>query len=199
MPTHLAGGLQGSLTDRAKYRIYETREEYKQINGVDPPPYDETRYVKNWFIPESELVGPLAPVGSQRVCMIPDVLACTTDGTPRIDAKTGKPYTESIFMAATEVVAVNIMENRSAEMDPAKMKPDPKVIGTWPAPIIPPGPDEEWVVMFGGVVDIRKKSDTPAPVSGSSGTSQAVMDELTALRRGQDNIAAKLDLLLAVR
>lgn len=132
------------------FPYFQTRAEYAQAVGEEPPPFDATRPPKYWYDAE-------ALKSTKRSVIYENVLAVNEKGLPLQD-ENGHPYLEPMVILRQEAGTVNIPMQHAAN-EPGTEQPAVQV------PLRELDPDEELIFDFGGVVLVRNKqlveSNTP--------------------------------------
>ncbi|QOY86564.1 hypothetical protein [Paludibaculum fermentans] len=133
------------------FPYYQTRAQYTQATGEEPPPFDEQRPPQYWCDPE-------ALKSTKRSVIYENILAVNEKGVPLQD-ENGRPYFEPVVMLKLEAGTVNIPMQMAAN-EPGTEKPAAQI------PLRELDPDEELFFDFGGIVLVRNKTliESNAPV-----------------------------------
>jgi hypothetical protein len=122
------------------FPVYETREEYREATGVEPPPFDSNKPVKLWFDPS-------ALRSTKRKLVYENVAAYAENGAPLIGSD-GNPALEPLLIDRQEAGTVNI--------------PSEREWSNWgidiPVPMRPLDPGEELYFQYGGIIGVRDPS-----------------------------------------
>lgn len=121
------------------FKVFQSRQEYREITGSEPPEYTSARPPKFWF-------DPAAKDSVRRNVVYERVLALGANGLP-IAGPDGKPCLEPLVLLKDEAANVNIPDNKSNGVA------EPPV----PVPLRALDPDEELAFDFGGAVVVRNK------------------------------------------
>lgn len=136
------------------FPFFQTREQYRQATGQEPPEFDPTRPPQGWYDPQMGH-------STKRTVIYDNVLAIDEKGRPRLNAE-GKPYFEPLMILRSEAATVNIPPKLSAN-EPGTGVPEV------PPPVRALDPEEELIIDFGGVVMVRNKTlNTETPVNFSA-------------------------------
>lgn len=129
------------------FPIFQTREEYRNKIGNEPPPFDPSKPVKSWFDPQA-LSNP------RRKIVYDNVLAQADNGAPLVDAD-GKPFFEPLLIDREDAAAVNIpIKDFTGQIPEQQTTAEPEV----PVPMRALMPNEELVMGFGNLVTVRNKT-----------------------------------------
>lgn len=118
---------------------YQTREDYRQATGQEPPPFDPNRRPKYWFDPKAK--------DSQRRNVVYDnVLVVSEFGKP-LPGADGKPMLDVMTLPKMEAATVNIPPQGTniAGADAYEV----------PMPLRTTEPGEEMFFQFGGIVAVK--------------------------------------------
>lgn len=136
------------------FPYFQTREQYRQAMGQEPPPFDPTRPPQGWFDPQMVH-------STKRTVIYENVLAIDEKGRAKRN-EDGVPYFEPLMILRTEAATVNIPEKVAAN-EPGTEVPEV------PVPLRALDADEELIIDFGGVVMVRNKTlNTETPVNFSA-------------------------------
>jgi hypothetical protein len=166
-----------SVSPLFRFPIFRTREDALA-------PYTQTLPVKSWIDPN--------PPAADEFGDVKYLMLATTRngcGETALTDDTGKPYLRTYKMTAGEAKTLNIPPKGDFP-DP----PQPK--GEWNVPCRPLAASEELVFGFGGLPLVREKTSAPAAVQGGSTTTASIQPDIDALKVGQEEIIAKLNMIL---
>lgn len=128
------------------FPIFQTREEYKAVMGIDPPPFNPFKPLKSWFDPK-------AAENPRRKIVYDNVLALADNGTPLVDLN-GQPLLEPLLIDREDAAVVNIpvkdFSGRIQEQHPIGHEV--------PVPLRPLTENEELVIGLMGLVQVRNKA-----------------------------------------
>lgn len=164
---------QTDLSPLHLFDVYQTRADYKEAHGVDPPPFDPTRPPQHWYDPE-------ATKKPGRVVVYERVLAMDERNQPLLGPD-GRPFFEPLVLPKMDAATVNIPYKESAN-EPGTDQP------TVPVPLRALLEDEELAVGWAGVVVLRRRSLWRQAVAAPTAWTE---DDRRLLR----DIAAKLGVL----
>lgn len=133
------------------FPVYQTREQYQEMTGEEPPPFDPTRPAQYWRDPE-------ALKSNRRVIVYDYALAIDERGAPK-RGPDGKPYLEPLALPKHEAATVNIPYKKFAN-EPSSGLPDV------PVPCRALHDDEELAFDFGGMVVVKNKNFASEEVVG---------------------------------
>lgn len=126
------------------FPYYQTREEYQEATGVEPPKFDGTKPPKYWF-------DPAAKDSTRRNVTYDHIIAYHANGSPVLDDN-GTPVLELLMLNKDEAAGVNIPPKGLGIANiPGADKPE------IPPPLRALRDDEELFVPFPGVVGVRIK------------------------------------------
>lgn len=134
---------QTDLSPLHLFPLYQTRADYKEAHGVDPPPFDPTRPPQHWYDPD-------AAKRPGRVVLYERVLAVDERGQPMLGPD-GKPFFEPLVLPKADAVTVNIPYKEAAN-EPGTDQP------TIPVPLRALLEDEELAIGWAGIVVLRRRS-----------------------------------------
>ena len=140
---------------------YQTREQYTELTGAIPPPFDASKPVKKWFDPFPATENP----GHKRVFPGGIVVYEQTlkyNGYHPAQDENGKPVLEPIAMTQAEARTLNIP--RSDVYEKGAENPERQV------PLRQLAENEVLEMGFGGVVTVR---DMNVPIVSVGGTGAA--------------------------
>ena len=134
---------QTDLSPLYLFDVYQTRADYREAHGVDPPPFDPTRPPQHWYDPD-------AAKRPGRVVMYERVLAMDERGQPLL-GPAGRPYLEPLVLPRMDAATVNIPYKEAAN-EPGTDQP------TVPVPLRALYEDEELALGWAGIVVLRRRS-----------------------------------------
>ncbi len=143
------------------FPVYQTREEYKQATGQEPPPFDPTKDFKAWFDPQ-------AAANPKRKIVYENVIAYAANGVPLVGPD-GKPMLEPLMIDRDFAGIVNIPPKGPGMLDP---------VGTGmeiPVPLRALAPEEELYLQFGGTVAVRNKTVAASMEPGFNSADRALL------------------------
>ena len=121
------------------FPYYQTREDYRQATGQEPPPWDPNRPPKYWRDPSA--------LSSPRRNVIYDyVLATGPTGTP-VAGLDGKPVLDLLVLRKEDAATVNL--------PPLATNVPGADVPEVPCPLRPLEPEEELFFDIGGVVTVK--------------------------------------------
>lgn len=136
------------------FPYFQTRQQYRQATGQEPPAFDPTRPPQAWYDPQMVH-------STKRTVIYDNVLAIDEKGRPKRNAE-GGPYFEPLMILRSEAATVNIPEKNAAN-EPGTEVPEV------PPPLRALDADEELIIDFGGIVMVRnKRLNTEVPVNFSA-------------------------------
>jgi len=142
----LSDNITYSIQTLYLFPVFQTREDYRNKVGNEPPPFDPSKPVKSWFDPQA-LSNP------RRKIVYDNVLAIADNGIPLVDGD-GKPFFEPLLIDREDAATVNIPIK-----DFAGKIPEQQTTGTEvPVPLRALMPNEELVVGWGNLVTVRNKT-----------------------------------------
>lgn len=128
------------LAELNLFQAYQTRDEYERLTGQPCPVWDTGRPPKYWF-------DPAAAASTKRTVVYDLAVFGLRDGKPELDL---------LVLSKEHAATVNIPPFKWSETT------DPAV----PVPLRALDPDEELIVAFGGVVQVK---NTAHPFWGDAG------------------------------
>lgn len=159
---------QGDLSVLYLYPVYQTRADYAQAHGVEPPPFDPSRPPQHWFDPE-------AAKSTKRVIVYERVLAIGERGQALLGPD-GRPYCEPLVLPRADAAVVNIPYKEAAN-EPGTDVP------SVPVPLRALYPEEELAIAFGGLVVLRRRDLWQQAVSQPTAWTEADRALLRAIAR----------------
>lgn len=137
------------------FPYFQTRAQYTQATGKEPPAFDPRKPPKGWFDPAAA-----ADASTRRNIVYENVIAGDKNGFA-IAGSDGKPMLESMLLSKAEASTVNIPLKDSANEPGAGV---PEV----PVPLRALEPEEYLDFGFGGNVIVRnRKYETETPANFS--------------------------------
>jgi hypothetical protein len=182
-----------------RFALSQTRDAFKQSTGKEAPPWDPSKPIKSWVDPDP-------PDADEEGNVKYTVLALAADKkTPAVGAN-GRPYLRTLTISRADAMVPNIplkdFARDTQTVDPGALSPMASV--DLPVPCRALQPDEELFFAFGGLVQVRKKSDLPPAPAQPVSTSPAIEARLAAIETNQQailvnqqTILAKMEILLA--
>ena len=170
------------------FPVYQTRETYKHLTGMEAPPWDPSKPIKSWEDRQ-------APSSDEDGYVQYQVLALGPDKKSPAVGTHGRPYLRTMRILRSDAVRVNIppkdFSHQTNRPDPGSLSPMASV--EVPVPCRDLLPDEELFVAWGGRAEVRKKTEAPPPSQGGA-TTPATDPETKQLLL---EVLSKLDILLA--
>jgi hypothetical protein len=126
------------------FPYYQTREQYQQANGVEPPKFDGSRAPKLW-------ADPAAKNSVRRNVAYDRVISYAANGSLLFDDN-DSPMLEGLVLSREEAATVNIPpKGQGVSNIPGADKPE------IPPPLRSLTPEEEFFIPFPGIVAVRIK------------------------------------------
>ena len=144
------------------FRRYQTRADYQQATGVEPPAFDPRRAPKYWFDPKAR--------ESSRRNVVYDFIIAMGPGTAAAPGPDGKPMLDVLVLSKEEAATVNIPPN-GTNIFGADV---PEV----PSPLRALEPGEELFFQFGGVVAVKNVELFDSLKEGFTAADRALMQAI---------------------
>jgi len=144
------------------YRRYQTREDYRNATGVEPPPFDENRQPKYWFDPKAK--------DSTKRNLVYEFVVATSVGGQALPGPDGKPMLDVLVLRKEDAATVNIPPN-GTNIPGADV---PEV----PAPLRELEAGEELFFQFGGVVAVKNVEMFDSLKEGFSASERALLQSI---------------------
>jgi hypothetical protein len=126
------------------FPYYQTREQYQQVTGVEPPKFDGSRAPKLW-------ADPAAKNSVRRNVVYDRVISYAANGSLLFD-ENDSPMLEGLVLSKDEAATVNIPpKGLGISNIPGADKPEV------PPPLRALTPEEEFFIPFPGLVAVRLK------------------------------------------
>lgn len=171
------------------FPVYHTREDYKNLTGLDAPTFDPNLPVKSWSHPNPDDGTGTSGTASAASLKITysRVIAYGEDGrSPLLDG--GRPYFEELQLLKTWAKRVNIPPKDFSSG--SSHQPDVSTLGEVPCPCRPLKPTESLVQQFGGaprvfdtaVDDPNDPNQVPtSPTGGLSTREKAILELIPSI------------------
>ncbi len=125
------------LSTLYRFPVFQTREAYQSATGLEAPPYDASKPLKSWFDPNPAAIGSVVLYSHPIVGL------------------DGKVVEEPLLLKVADAKAINIPPK-------APGVPDlPAAEGEIPVPCRPLLATEQYVVGFGGIIEVRDATKVP--------------------------------------